>query len=125
MILALLASGAGGFFFHKKLSINYKQRWQEALSILKEEKIASKELLSLEEGGNWVQIPSQESFKKLYHYQRLDLEEDRLKKGLPPQDAFGGCDPEHWTKGRKMQLNYGWEYESRRGRNGYRKVTIA
>lgn len=120
-----------GFQTHKMLSINYKNRWQEALALLKEEKLGTNDLHELESGeiintkysiGCEFKLKSQYGFRKLSDKQRLELETDRLRQGLPPADAFGGCTPDGWTKGRKMQLRYGWEYDYVGNHGSYTKI---
>jgi hypothetical protein len=108
-----------GFGIHKRMTVDYKTRWQEALIIIKHEKLSSEELKEIEppqeiperlKGLPFTPSFGKDSFKNLSAAQREEMEMLRLHQGLPPRDSMGGATSDAWTRVRKAQLRAGWEY---------------
>lgn len=118
-----------GVFIGLKLqsyyAVDYRQRWQEALEIIKEEQLVSKELKKLPPplperlmGKHFV--PFEYNIKNVPSEQRKNMELHRLELGLPPQDAMGEAQPKDWTEVRMKQLEYGWEWH--KNSDGWYKI---
>lgn len=111
-----------GFRINQRVSVDYKKRWQEALTVIKQEQLNSEELKKIETPieiperlKHRESVPSYASdfFKGLSGDQREEMELYRLSIGLPPKDAMGGAPATNWTRVRKKQLEYGWEHFDR------------
>lgn len=117
--ILLIVTFSVGFRTGWVRQINYKKRWQEAIGIIKKEKMLSGELEEIEPP---MEVPERlknlpftpsygnEHFKNLTGDQREDMEMLRLNQGLPPKDSMGGTPADVWTRVRKAQLRRGWEH---------------
>jgi hypothetical protein len=90
------AAFGSGFWVHKQVAIDYKERWKSAINSLKDEQLNTKELEEatpkpkpkpsnvFEPAGNSAE------FRNIDVHERIRMERERLTNGLPPKDSMRG-----------------------------------
>jgi hypothetical protein len=108
-----VASGAAGFYAHKRVSIDYKQRWKDAIQLLKDEKLQTEQLElaapKKKPSGHFASAGNPKEFRSLLISERVTLEKERLNNGLPPKDSLVGTSSYDIVA--KERIKHGWDFD--------------
>lgn len=113
-ILLWFAGGGGGWLAHKRVSINYKERWKGAVNLLKEEKLQTEELVDTlpkpkSKPDNFAPAGDPSEFKFMTNQDRYKAEIARLQNGLPPKDTMLGC--HNYSSICMERIKHGWDWD--------------
>lgn len=118
-----------GFWAHKKVSINYKERWKQAVETLKQEQLNTNQLEEtnpspkFKPSNTFMPAGNTSEFRYMPVVERLKLEKERLAHGLPPKDSMRECNA-HYHNIAAERLKHGWEWDED-DKGWYKVTTIA